>query len=185
MKTYLKNAADRNFKRWPNLGMPSGEFDEDPEPLKNCYEKPNDYLRMPLGGNNADTWDGEVEYLRKKIKERIAWMDEHLEFTEPVVPIVTAPVIHEPDWQKDERISIPHDFRTDDFSRLSPANYIAVDNHFIDVQTDIGGAFALIDLNGAVLYKTLVKTGRTTLKIPAKAMSRRWIATLNSKMLSK
>ena len=30
MKTYLKSAADRNFKRWPNLGKPSGQNDPDP-----------------------------------------------------------------------------------------------------------------------------------------------------------
>ena len=33
MKTYLKNAADRNFKRWPNLGKASGQNDADPEPM--------------------------------------------------------------------------------------------------------------------------------------------------------
>ena len=27
MKTYLKSAADRNFKRWPNLGQNSGQGD--------------------------------------------------------------------------------------------------------------------------------------------------------------
>lgn len=55
----------------------------------------------------------------------------------------------------------------------------------IDVRTSIGGDFALIDLNGVVLYKTRIKMGFTTLKIPSKAKNKRWIATLNGKMLSK
>jgi hypothetical protein len=35
------------------------------------------------------------------------------------------------------------------------------------------------------LYKTRIQTGSTTLKIPAKALNRHWIATLNGKMLSR
>lgn len=188
MKTYLKNAADRNFKRWPNLGKISGECDEDPEPMKNCerISSCNALVVMSIGGNNADTWDGEVEYLRKKMKERIAWMDEQLGFTEPAAPIVTEPVIHDPDWQKDEKVdSIPKESAISDFDRLSPTKFIVVNGDRIDVQTDIGGDFALVDLNGVVLYKTRIKMGFTTLKIPSKAKSRRWIATLNGKKLSK
>jgi len=96
MKIYLKNAADRNFKRWPNLGKASGQNDTDPEPMKYCNSQSGGF-GMAMGGYNATTWDGEFEHLRKKMKERIAWMDQQLGFSEPANPIVTEPVIHDPD----------------------------------------------------------------------------------------
>ena len=73
----------------------------------------------------------------------------------------------------------------DDFSRLAPANFFAVNGDHIDVQTTLGGTFALLDLNGTVLYKTRIKAGLTTLKIPAKARNKHWIATLNGKMMNR
>lgn len=207
MKTYLKNAADRNFKRWPNLGQSSGQYDPDPEPMKYCNQNQGGNnggwggfgggMQMPMGGYNADTWDGEVEHLRKKMKERMAWMDEQLGFKEPAAPVVTEPVIHDPDWQKEEAEKAakkdstsqankePQNFNSDSYSRLSPTNFFVVNGNRLDVQTDIGGTFALIDLNGTVLYKTRIKTGLTTLKVPGNAMNKHWIATLNGKMLSR
>lgn len=197
MKTYLKNAADRNFKRWPNLGKASGQYDEDPEPMKYCNGSGSSGWGMAMGGYNATTWDGEVEHLRTKMKERMAWMDEQLGFKEPASPIVTEPIIHEPDWQKEEAEKAakkdstsqankdPQNIRMDDYSRLSPTNFFVVNGNRLDVQTDIGGTFALIDLNGTVLYKTRIKTGLTTLKVPGNAMNKHWIATLNGKMLSR
>ena len=189
MKTYLKNAADRNFKRWPNLGQASGQNDADPEPMKYCTQSSGGY-GMAMGGYNATTWDGEVEHLRKKMKERMAWMDQQLGFTEPASPIVTEPVIHIPDWQNeskkgDNTQSKPRNIRHDDFSRLSPTNFFIVNGKNLEIRTDLGGTFALIDLNGAVLYRTRIPKGSTTLKVPAKATNKHWIATLNGKMLSR
>ena len=202
MKTYLKSAADRNFKRWPNLGKSSGQGDKDPEPMKYCNSSGGG-SGMAMGGNNASTWDGEVEHLRKKMKERMQWMDQKFGFTEPAKPVVTAPVdpeIHEPNWQKDTvavqdsivKDSINKDSinnqqidQLDNFSRLSPTNYYDVNGNRLEIQTDLGGTFAIVDLNGAVLYKTRIKTGITTLEIPAKARDKHWIATLNGKMLSR
>ena len=190
MKTYLKNAADRNFKRWPNLGKASGQNDPDPQPMKFCNSSGGGF-GMAMGGYNATTWDGEVEHLRKKMKERMAWMDQQLGFSEPASPVVMAPVdpsIHEPDWQKDnDNDSIPGTVKIhpDNFSRLSPTNYFVVNGNNIEIQTDLGGTFAIVDLNGAVLYKTRIKTGTTMLEVPAKARDKHWIATLNGKMLSK
>ena len=190
MKTYLKSAADRNFKRWPNLGKASGQNDPDPQPMKFCNSSGGGF-GMPMGGYNATTWDGEVEHLRKKMKERMAWMDQQLGFSEPASPVVMAPVdpsIHEPDWQKDrDNDSIPGTVKIhpDNFSRLSPTNYFVVNGNNIEIQTDLGGTFAIVDLNGAVLYKTRIKTGTTMLEVPAKARAKHWIATLNGKMLSK
>ena len=106
MKIYLKNAADRNFKRWPNLGKASGQNDPDPEPMKYCNSQSGGF-GMAMGGYNATTWDGEFEHLRKKMKERIAWMDQQLGFSEPANPIVTEPVIHDPDWRPDHHPGNP------------------------------------------------------------------------------
>ena len=190
MKTYLKNAADRNFKRWPNLGKSSGQNDADPQPMKYCNSSSGGGFGMPMGGYNATTWDGEFEHLRKKMKERMQWMDEQLGFKEPSTPITMAPVdpsIHEPDWQNDDKNkdSIPLNINYDDLSRLSPTNFFVVIGNYLEIHTDMGGKFALVDLNGAVLYKTQIKTGTTNIEIPAKARNRHWIATLNGKMLSK
>ena len=191
MKTYLTKAADRNFKRWPNLGKSSGQGDSDPQPMKYCNQGGGQQgwgMNMPMGGYNADTWDGEFEHLRKKMKERMAWMDQQLGFTEPAQPIVTEPVIHVPDWAKDTVSKVDPPIQTtglDDFSRLSPTNFFNVNGDKIEIMTDLGGTFALVDLNGVTLFKTRIKKGVTTLKVPESAQDKHWIATLNGKMLNK
>jgi len=198
MKAYLTKAADRNFKRWPNLGQGSGQGDPDPEPMKFCNQSQGGQNQNPwgmwggggggitMGGNNANTWDGEFEHLRKKMKERMAWMDRQLGFTEPAQPIVTEPVIHDPDWKKDSVTqSTYRNVQMENLSRLSPTNYFAVNGDHLEIQTSLGGMFALVDLNGTVLYKTRIGKGLTTLKVPAKAMNKHWIATLNGKMLGR
>ena len=199
MKAYLTKAADRNFKRWPNLGQGSGQGDPDPEPMKYCNNQNQGGQNqnpwgmwggggggITMGGNNANTWDGEFEHLRKKMKERMAWMDRQLGFTEPAQPIVTEPVIHDPDWQKDSVTqSTYRNVQMENLSRLSPTNYFAVNGDHLEIQTSLGGMFALVDLNGTVLYKTRIGKGLTTLKVPAKAMNKHWIATLNGKMLGR
>jgi hypothetical protein len=192
MKTYLTKAADRNFKRWPNLGKSSGQGDSDPQPMRYCNQGGGQQgwgMNMPMGGYNADTWDGEFEHLRKKMKERMAWMDQQLGFTEPAQPIVTEPVIHVPDWAKDTVSKVeppePPTIALDDFSRLSPTNFFNVNGDKIEIMTDLGGTFALVDLNGVTLFKTKIKKGVTTLKVPESAQDKHWIATLNGKMLSR
>lgn len=190
MKTYLTKAADRNFKRWPNLGKSSGQGDSDPQPMKYCNQGGGQQgmwgMNMPMGGYNADTWDGEFEHLRKKMKERMAWMDQQLGFTEPAQPIVTEPVIHVPDWAQDTVSKVePPPVALDDFSRLSPTNFFNVNGDKIEIMTDLGGTFALVDLNGVTLFKTRIKKGVTTLKVPESAQDKHWIATLNGKMLSR
>ena len=188
MKTYLTKAADRNFKRWPNLGKNSGQNDPDPEPMKYCSSQGGGY-GMGMGGNNANTWDGEVEHLRAKMKDRMAWMDQKFGFTEPANPVVTGPVdpeIHWPHWENDTAaIDPPPPAFRDDFSRLSPMNFFNVNGDRLEIQTSLGGTFALIDLNGVVLYKTRIGKGLTTLKIPANARNKAWIATLNGKMMNR
>ena len=198
MKAYLTKAADRNFKRWPNLGQGSGQGDPDPEPMKFCSNQNQGGQNqnpwgmwggggggITMGGNNADTWDGEFEHLRKKMKERMQWMDRQLGFTEPAQPIVTEPVIHDPDWQKDTITQSNYrNVQMENLSRLSPTNYFAVNGDHLEIQTSLGGMFALVDLNGSVLYKTRIQKGLTSMKVPAKAKNKLWIATLNGKMMS-
>lgn len=185
MKVYLKNAADRNFERWPNLGKASGQNDNDPQPMKYCNQSGGG-MGMAMGGYNATTWDGEVEHLRKKMKERMAWMDEQLGFKEPANPIVTEPVIHIPIIEdKKDTVEIPPVVQSLDYTRLSPANYFVVNGNNLEIHTDMGGTFAIMDLKGAILFKTKIKVGSTTMKVPAKAMNKHWIATLNGKMLSR
>ena len=188
MKTYLTKAAERNFKRWPNLGQNSGQGDTDPEPMKYCNGSGSSGMKMGMGGNNANTWEGEVEHLRTKMKERMQWMDQKLGFTEPAAPVVTGPVdteLHWPHWEKDTaKVNPPQAFQ-DDFSRLSPTNFFTVNDNYLEIQTNLGGTFALMDLNGTVLFKTRIGKGLTTLKIPGKAMNKHWIATLNGKMLNR
>ena len=261
MKTYLKNAADRNFKRWPNLGKASGTYDADPEPMKECGGQGGGQqggggmggwgfgggggMAMAMGGYNATTWDGEFEHVRKKMKERMKWMDDQLGFTLPANPVVTEPLvadIHNPDWQHDKDTTDEESSQTtpgqttpgqttpgqttpgqttpgqttpgqttpsqtnpgdtsshhhgwgstqppsaisDDFSRLAPMNFFAVNGNHLEIHTTISGTLALIDLNGTILYKTQIKAGITTLKIPSKARDKHWIVTLNGKMMNK
>ena len=186
MKTYLKNAADRNFKRWPNLGKGSGSNDDkDLEPIKYCQETKMLGNSVFMGGYNADTWDGEFEHLRKKTKERIAWMDKQFGFTEPTNPVAFEPIIHEPDWRAEMGDTSKVRIDANNFSRLSPTNFFAVNGDVLEIHTNWGGTFALVDLNGAVLYKTQIKTGVTSLTIPAKARDKHWIATLNGKMMNR
>ena len=185
MKTYLKSAAERNFKRWPNLGKISGTQDGDPEPMKYCDSSRNSTFRMAMAGNNADTWDGEFEHVRITVKERMKKMDELFGFTEPANPVVFEPIIHEPDWQAEMGDTSKAHIEASNLSRLSPTNYFVVNGNRIEVQTDIGGTFTIVDLNGAVLYKTRIKTGVTTLAVPTNARNKHWIATLNGKMLNR
>ena len=218
MKTYLAKSADRNFKRWPNLGKASGTYDSDPQPMKECNQSQGGQgggqggwggwggggmtMAMPMGGYNATTWDGEFEHVRKKMKERMKWMDQQLNVTPPATPVVTEPIIHVPDWEKEEAakdsskqtVTPPDtgsqhhhhgtmDVGIDDFSRLSPTNFYVVNSNSLEIHTDLGGKFALVDLNGVTLFKTQIKKGVTTLKIPAKAQNKAWIATLDGKMM--
>ena len=185
MKTYLTSAAERNFKRWPNLGKASGTNDEDLEPMKYCDTNRPQKARMIMGGYNAETWDGEFEHVRNKTKERMKLIDELLGFKEPEKPVVFEPIIHEPDWQAEMGDTSKAHIDANHLSRLSPANFFVVNGDHLEISTSIGGTFAIVDLNGAVLYRTHIKTGITTFAVPANARNKHWIATLNGKMLNK
>ena len=112
-------------------------------------------------------------------------MDKQFGFTEPASPVVFEPIIHEPDWQAEMGYTSKVYINANNFSRLSPTNFYTVNGDHLEIHTSVGGSFALMDLNGAVLYKTQIKTGVTSLTIPAKARDKHWIATLNGKMMNR
>ena len=203
MKTYLTKAAERNFKRWPNLGKNSGQGDADPEPMKFCTNSSSG--GMGMGGNNASTWDGEFEYLRKKMKERMKWMDQQLGFTEPANPIATEPVIHIPDWQNDTSDEgeegdegdgrdttkwqnpwdNPWQGTLDDYDALSRLNFFSIEGNMMTVRTQKGGTLKLVTFNGVTLFQKKVEPGTQSFRLPQKAIDQAWVATLNGKMLNR
>ena len=219
MKTYLTKAADRNFKRWPNLGQGSGQGDPDPEPMKYCSNQnqgnqgQNPWGGMwgggmgggfTMGGNNASTWDGEFEHLRKKMKERMAWMDQQLGFTEPANPVATEPVIHIPDWQSDpdngdgdegsdngddsnwqNPWQNPWQGTLDDYNALTRLNFFSVEGNMMTVRTQKGGTLKLVTFNGVTLFQKKVEPGTQSFRLPQKAIDQAWVATLNGKMLNR
>ena len=110
LKTVLKNAANRNFERWPNLGQSSGTCDADPMESGNNNGGNNGGMWGGWGGGmggfcmgmkmnyyNEPTWDAEIEHLRKYVKQRFSWIDQQMSFSEPASPVVTEALIID-DW---------------------------------------------------------------------------------------
>ncbi len=106
LKTVLKNAADRNFQRWPNLGQSSGTCDADPMESGNNNGGNNGgmwggwsmgCMGMKMNYYNEPTWDAEIEHLRKYVKQRFSWIDQQMSFSEPASPVVTEALIID-DW---------------------------------------------------------------------------------------
>ena len=112
LKTVLKNAANRNFERWPNLGQSSGTCDADPMESGNNNGGNNNggnnngwnmggwsmgCMGMKMNYYNEPTWDAEIEHLRKYVKQRFAWIDQQMSFSEPASPVVTEALIID-DW---------------------------------------------------------------------------------------
>ena len=81
LKTVLKNAANRNFERWPNLGQSSGTCDADPMESGNNNGGNNGGMWGGWGGGgmggfcmgmkmnyyNEPTWDAEIEFQRASL----------------------------------------------------------------------------------------------------------------------
>ena len=226
MKVYLKNGADRNFKRWPNLGKASGTYDSDPEPMKYCNQSQGGGggqggmwgggmwggggggMGMAMGGYNATTWDGEFEHVRKKMKERMKWMDEQLGFTLPANPVATEPIVHIPDWQSDPNAQNddeggeggegghgggswqnpwqnPWQGTLEDYVDLTRLNFFSVDGNTMTVRSQKGGLLKLVDFNGTVILQKKIAAGVQSIRLPRKAMDQAWVATLNGKMLNR
>ena len=58
LATYLDEAQERNFKRWPILGV--------------------EIWRSPAGVRQRDTYQKEVDYMKEYFLDHIAWMDDQL-----------------------------------------------------------------------------------------------------------
>ena len=126
LKTVLKNAANRNFERWPNLGQSSGTCDADPMESGNNNGGNNGgmwgwggggmggfCMGMKMNYYNEPTWDAEIEHLRKYVKQRFAWIDQQMSFNEPSTPIATEALVID-DWNYYDK--------DDDDNPTTPAN---------------------------------------------------------------
>ena len=209
LKTVLKKAADRNFERWPNLGQASGTCDADPMDSGNNNGGNNNGGMWGWGGGgmggfcmgmkmnyyNEPTWDAEIEHLRKYVKQRFAWIDQQVGFTEPSTPIVTEALVID-DWTYYDKVADDDDPGISSPGTDQPIgmrghmiitrlNFYSREGNTLTVQSVNGGLFRLIDLSGKTLFKTNIKPGVQTLQVPKNARNQHWIATLNGKMLSR
>ena len=209
LKTVLKNAADRNFQRWPNLGQSSGTCDADPMESGNNNGGNNGgnngwnqggwnmggwntgCMGMKMNYYNEPTWDAEIEHLRKYVKQRFAWIDQQLSFSEPSTPIATEALIID-DWSYyddddsgsgNEQWENP--WQVNAHLEITKLNYFTLEGNRITVQSEKGGLFRLVSLNGNTLFEKRVNSGIQTFMLPRKAKDQAWIATLNGKMLSR
>ncbi len=209
LKTVLKNAADRNFERWPNLGQASGTGD--PDPLESGNNGGNNggnqwgfgmgfTMGFKMNYYNEPTWDAEIEHLRKYVKERFAWIDQQLSFSEPATPVATEALIID-DWSYYDKISDDDDDNnggesgqeqwenpwqaTNAHLEITRLNFYMLEGNRITVQSEKGGLFRLVSLNGNTLFEKRVNSGIQTFMLPRKAKDQAWIATLNGKMLSR
>ena len=134
LKTHLKNAADRNFERWPNLGQASGTGDPDPlESGNNGGNNGGNQWGFGMGGftmsfkmnyYNEPTWDAEIEHLRKYVKQRFAWIDQQMSFSEPASPLATEALIID-DWGYYDKDNDDDDNPTTPASSANPTNPIS------------------------------------------------------------
>ena len=227
LKTVLKNAANRNFERWPNLGQSSGTCDADPMEPGNNNGGNNGGMWGGWGGGmggfcmgmkmnyyNEPTWDAEIEHLRKYVKQRFAWIDQQMSFSEPASPVVTEALIID-DWNyydKDDDDDTPTNptssssntssssrsrFSTSssssnpgiaairDHLEITRLNFYTLNENRITVQSERGGMFRLMDFNGNVLFEKQINAGMQSFHIPRATRNKHWIATLNGKMISR
>ena len=133
LKTHLKNAADRNFERWPNLGQASGTGD--PDPLESENNGGNNggnqwgfgmgfTMSFKMNYYNEPTWDAEIEHLRKYVKQRFAWIDQQMSFSEPASPLATEALIID-DWNYYDKDNDDDDNPTTPASSANPTNPIS------------------------------------------------------------
>lgn len=207
LKTVLKKAADRNFERWPNLGQASGTCDADPmESGNNNGNNGNNGWNMWGGGGmggfcmgmkmnyyNEPTWDAEIEHLRKYVKQRFAWIDQQMGFSEPSTPIVTEALIiddwgyYDKDNGEDEPGSTiePPPVATQPHLSITRLNFYSLEGSMLTVQSVNGGQFKLVALDGKTLFTKQISAGTQSFQIPRVARNQHWIATLNGKMLNR
>jgi hypothetical protein len=230
LKTVLKNAANRNFERWPNLGQSSGTCDADPMESGNNNGGNNNggnnngwnmggwsmgCMGMKMNYYNEPTWDAEIEHLRKYVKDRFAWIDQQMSFSEPASPLATEALIiddwgyYDKDNDDDDKPTTPsssssspgpssHSRFSSSSSSSNPGrdaiighqeirkqNFYTLNENRITVQSERGGMFRLVDFNGNVLFEKQIRAGTQSFQIPRAARNQHWLATLNGKMISR
>lgn len=201
LKTVLKNAANRNFERWPNLGQSSGTCDADPMESGNNNGGNNNgwnqggwnmggwnmgCMGMKMNYYNEPTWDAEIEHLRKYVKQRFAWIDQQMSFKEPSTPIATEALIID-DWNyyDNDEGDDPPPIGMQPRLSVTRLNSYTVAGRTLTVQSVDGGLFKLVALDGKTLFKTQIPAGTQSFQIPRAVLNQHWIATLNGKMLSR
>ena len=211
LKTVLKNAADRNFERWPNLGQASGTCDADPLESNNGGNNNGNNGGWNMGGwnmggmggfcmgmkmnyYNEPTWDAEIEHLRKYVKQRFSWIDQQVGFTEPSAPVVTEPLIID-DWtyydkvaEEDDpgsSVSNPPPSALNSYLSISRLNFYKLDGRIMTVQSEKGGVLKLLDYNGQVIFQKRIRAGVESVQLPRSLVDKTWITTLNGKLLSR
>ena len=211
LKTVLKNAADRNFERWPNLGQASGTCDADPLESNNGGNNNGNNGGWNMGGwnmggmggfcmgmkmnyYNEPTWDAEIEHLRKYVKQRFSWIDQQVGFTEPSAPVVTEPLIID-DWtyydkvaEEDDpgsSVSNPPPSAVSSYLSISRLNFYKLDGRIMTVQSEKGGVLKLLDYNGQVIFQKRIRAGVESVQLPRSLVDKTWITTLNGKLLSR
>ena len=211
LKTVLKNAADRNFERWPNLGQASGTCDADPLESNNGGNNNGNNGGWNMGGwnmggmggfcmgmkmnyYNEPTWDAEIEHLRKYVKQRFSWIDQQVGFSEPSAPVVTEPLIID-DWtyydkvaEEDDpgsSVSNPPPSAVSSYLSISRLNFYKLDGRIMTVQSEKGGVLKLLDYNGQVIFQKRIRAGVESVQLPRSLVDKTWITTLNGKLLSR
>ena len=161
-------------------------------------------MGMKMNYYNEPTWDAEIEHLRKYVKQRFAWIDQQLSFKEPSTPIATEALIID-DWTYYDKVSDDDDENGGESGQehwdnpwenpwqgtksarleITRLNFFSLEGNKITVQSEKGGLFRLVSLNGNTLFEKRVNSGIQTFMLPRKAKDQAWIATLNGKMLSR
>ena len=147
-------------------------------------------MGMKMNYYNEPTWDAEIEHLRKYVKQRFAWIDQQLSFSEPSTPIATEALIID-DWGYYDKVEEDDPGMTGiskgsrNYINVGHQNFYTREGNTLTVQSVNGGLFRLIALDGKTLYKKQIPAGTMSLQIPRAARNQQWIATLNGKMLSR
>lgn len=115
--------------------------------------------------------------MRKYVKERIAWIDNQFNFTEPTNPVIenTEPA----NSIVKESVMI---FNSVTFKR---ENFYTINANNITIHSSRGGKIELVDLYGRILLRAHVNAGSHELRIPQKAKNINFFVTLNRKLLRK
>ena len=150
---------------------------------------------------NEPTWDAEIEHLRKYVKQRFAWIDQQVGFSEPSSPVVTEPLVID-DWTYYDKVeeddpgsnpgqnpgpgvTNPPPSAINSYLSISRLNFYKLDGRIMTIQSEMGGMLKLLDYNGQVFFQKRIHAGVESLQLPRSLVDKAWITTLNGKLLSR